>query len=180
MGRRELPEVNAGSMADIAFILLIFFLVSTTLASEKGVKTRLPKWDPNPPPSQEVNERNVLAVDVLEDGSLSVEENYMDFKDLKAEVITHMMNNGASDAYSDTYDEGVINLRTHPDAPYAGYVEAYSNVKAAFDEMRNKYAQDNYGKAYDEFLDNDEEKAWAEDVREKRGLNISEAVIKED
>lgn len=181
MPKRELPEVNAGSMADIAFTLLIFFLVSTTLATDKGEKVMLPKWDTTPKEDRqdvEVHERNVFAVDVLEDGSLVVEGKPFNYKNLKEETITFLMNNGKNSAYSDSYQDAVVNVRTHPDAPYEKYLEVYSNVKKAFNDIRDNYAQQKYGKKYDEF--NENEVAASQDVRSQFPLKLAEKLMDED
>ena len=175
MGRKSIPEINGGSMADIAFIMLIFFIVSTTIASDKGVKVLLPKWDPNPVVEQEISDRNVLAVDILQDGSLSVENNYLDYKELTKESLKHLNNNGRNPLYADNYDEAIINIRTHPEAPYSAYLEAYSNVKKAFEDLRNTYSVQTYGKPY-ETLDDKK----AKEVRDKYKLKIAEAVLKDD
>ena len=178
MPRRELPEVNAGSMADIAFTLLIFFLVSTTLATDKGERVKLPKWNPDAQnEGVEVTDRNVLAIDVLEDGSLAVEGNNFAYNKLEEETVKFLMNNGRNPEYSDNYEQAVINIRTHPEAPYEGYLEAYSNVKAAFDRIRDDYAMKKYGKPYEKFTD--KEAAAAEDVRETDKLKIAEKVMDE-
>jgi biopolymer transport protein ExbD len=68
-------EVNAGSMADIAFLLLIFFLVTTTIASDKGILNILPpKQDPNqPPPEVELNERNIFNILINANDQLLIE-----------------------------------------------------------------------------------------------------------
>jgi len=75
---RGSQEVNAGSMADIAFLLLIFFLVTTTIASDKGILNILPpKQDPNvPPPDIKKNERNIYNVLINANNDLLVEGDY--------------------------------------------------------------------------------------------------------
>lgn len=177
MPKRELPEVSAGSMADIAFTLLIFFLVSTTLATDKGEKVMLPKWNDNPieDTEVEVSDWNVLAVDVLEDGSLALEGNIFPYDNLEEETIKFLTNNGRDPRYSKSYDEAIVNIRVHPDAPYEKYLEAYSNVKAAFDRLRDEYAMQKYGKHYDDFTIQESEAST--DVREKYGLKIAEKVM---
>ena len=65
-------EINAGSMADIAFLLLIFFLVTTTIAEDRGVLVKLPPWSNEPPDTQKMNTRNVYSVLVNADNQLLV------------------------------------------------------------------------------------------------------------
>jgi biopolymer transport protein ExbD len=76
-------EVNAGSMADIAFLLLIFFLVTTTIAEDKGVLVRLPPWSNEPPENLKMNTRNVFSVLVNADDQLLVRGENMRVEDLK-------------------------------------------------------------------------------------------------
>lgn len=186
MPRRDLPEVNAGSMADIAFIMLIFFLVSTTLASDRGIKTLLPKWCPeclDDDTKVEVNERNVLALDVLETGDLSLEGNIFPQKDLKKEVMTFMLNNRRNPLYSDSYEDAIVNIRTHPDAPYEGYLETYSNVRAAFQQMRDDLAMQKFGVHYDDIPggnDNPEGETKRREIKDERPLKLAEAILNTD
>ena len=78
MAKREVPEINAGSMADIAFLLLIFFLVTTTMDVDKGLNRKLPPWDDNPIKEQStVKEKNVFVVLVNGQDQLLVEEEYI-------------------------------------------------------------------------------------------------------
>ncbi len=179
MPRRELPEVNAGSMADIAFTLLIFFLVSTTLATDKGEKVKLPKWIESTADQEptEVSDWNVFAVDVLQDGSLSVEGQPFKYTDLREETVKFLMNNGKNPEYSDSYDAAVVNIRTHPDAPYESYLEAYSNVKGAFSLIRDDYSMRKYGKRYSEFTESEQEAS--DDVRNTYKLKLAEKVMDE-
>ena len=83
MARREIGEINAGSMADIAFLLLIFFLVTTTMEVDAGIGRQLPvKLDINLPPPPPVNERNVLKILANKNDQLLVEESFVRMEDL--------------------------------------------------------------------------------------------------
>ena len=83
MARREIGEINAGSMADIAFLLLIFFLVTTTMEVDAGIGRQLPvKLDINLPPPPPVNERNVLKILANKNDQLLVEESFVRMDDL--------------------------------------------------------------------------------------------------
>ena len=84
MAKRDLPEINAGSMADIAFLLLIFFLVTTTMDSDTGLARTLPPIVPeDEPPPPPIRERNVFAVLLNSQNQLLVEGELMDISDLK-------------------------------------------------------------------------------------------------
>lgn len=74
MAKRESQEINAGSMADIAFLLLIFFLVTTTMDVDSGITRKLPPWEDDPDPtSEKINERNVYVVLINSKNQLLVE-----------------------------------------------------------------------------------------------------------
>ena len=85
MGRRSAPEVNAGSMADIAFLLLIFFLVTTTIETDSGINRKLPPMEEiiDPPI---IKERNIFTVVVNKNNQILVEEKLMDIRDIRKEA----------------------------------------------------------------------------------------------
>ena len=98
MARRSIPEVNAGSMADIAFLLLIFFLVTTDITSNPGIVAKLPprvpKQEQQEPP---INERNLFVVLVNKNNQLFVEDRLMDIKDLRKAAIEFLDNGGGKE-----------------------------------------------------------------------------------
>lgn len=84
MARREIGEINAGSMADIAFLLLIFFLVTTTIEVDAGIGRQLPlKLDTPPPEHQEINERNILKIFANSNDELLVEDKRIEIEELE-------------------------------------------------------------------------------------------------
>jgi biopolymer transport protein ExbD len=159
---RMAQEVNAGSMADIAFLLLIFFLVTTTIASDKGVLNVLPpKQDPNqPPPEIKLNERNIFNILVNANDQLLVEG---DFRDntvgLTEEIKDFILNFGNPDeegqalfnslpaslrnraqrdpASSDHPAPGgaVISIKTNRGTSYERYLEVLDIAKRAYFEI---------------------------------------------
>jgi len=93
MAKRELEEINAGSMADIAFLLLIFFLVTTTMDQEEGLVRVLPRIrDEQAPPPPVIKQRNVFIVKANYRDELLVEDNYASVDDLKELTIEFMTN----------------------------------------------------------------------------------------
>ena len=93
MGRRSAPEVNAGSMADIAFLLLIFFLVTTTIETDSGINRKLPPMEEiiDPPI---IKERNIFTVVVNKNNQILVEEKLMNIQDLRSEAVAFLDNGG--------------------------------------------------------------------------------------
>lgn len=92
MARRQLDEINAGSMADIAFLLLIFFLVTTTMEFDQGITKVLPQKPPEDMPPVILLDRNVLTIQANFNDELMVDEEPLDVKDLKEKVKEFMVN----------------------------------------------------------------------------------------
>ncbi len=152
-------EVNAGSMADIAFLLLIFFLVTTTIASDKGILNFLPpKVDPNvPPPDIKVNERNIFTILINANDQLLVEGEYGSTESLDSDVKSFILNFGAPDeeaqalyntlpaslqslsrrdpVSSDHPGEAIVSIKTNRGTSYDTYLEVFDKVKKAYFEI---------------------------------------------
>ncbi len=150
MARRKLQEINAGSMADIAFLLLIFFLVTTTMESMYGIARKLP---PPPDPHQEippVKERNLLEILINRNDQLMIEDHPAKFSDIKGEVIKHITNFGKDPHYADKPKDAVVNITHDRGTSYKAYITVYNEIIKAYNEVRNKVAIAKYGKPFDE------------------------------
>ena len=90
--RRVSTEINAGSMADIAFLLLIFFLVTTTIVEDKGVLVKLPPWSDTPPETQQLKSRNVFSVLVNAQNQLLVRGEPVKIGDLREKAKEFIIN----------------------------------------------------------------------------------------
>ncbi len=169
-------EVNSGSMADIAFLLLIFFLVTTTIANDKGIAMRLPpKPDPNnPPPDVSKNDRNIFKILANSQDRLLVEDEPMtDVRELKSEIKKFVLNfgkpsvagneiynslpatlrsfvntKGRSPKSSDHPGEAVVSFKADRGTSYELYVKVLDQINAAYNEI---YGQ-RVGISGDEFL----------------------------
>ncbi|MCU0448366.1 MAG: biopolymer transporter ExbD [Bernardetiaceae bacterium] len=132
---RTAPEINASSMADIAFLLLIFFLVTTTIASDKGLSIRLP---PKQDQQQDIKlkERNIFKVLVNSNNQLLVEGEYMGIDNLKDEAKKFIMNNGQDPESSESPEKAVISLKTDRGTRYDVYVKVMDELKKAYNELR--------------------------------------------
>jgi biopolymer transport protein ExbD len=159
---RTSQEVNAGSMADIAFLLLIFFLVTTTIASDKGIQNLLPpKQNPDqPPPEVDLNKRNIYNILINANDQLLIEDEYVENTDLLSEDIKDfLLNFGAPDEEavalfnslpqslkaranrdpnsSDHPMNGgaVVSIKTNRGTSYEKYLEVLDQVKRAYFEI---------------------------------------------
>lgn len=141
--RQGAAEINASSMADIAFLLLIFFLVTTTIDQDKGILHRLPAWTPE---DEEIKapskERNVLEILVNSNNQLLVEQEYIDIEELRPIIIKHLENNGVLPQYSENPQEAIISLKNDRGTDYGTYIQIQNEIKAGYAEVRDKLAKE--------------------------------------
>jgi len=147
-------EINAGSMADIAFLLLIFFLVTTTIDVDKGVLVRLPPWSEDEPETEKLNKRNVYSVLVNANNELLVRGEPADVKMLRENAKNFIINPDNRSDMAETPQKAIISLRNDRGTKYGTYLEVYNELKAAYTELRNVESQKRFGKDF-EFLDRD-------------------------
>ena len=136
--KNQKKEINASSMADIAFLLLIFFLVSTTIEQDKGLLNKLPPIETEKPQAQK--ERNVLEILINANNKVLVEQEYMALKKLKAITVKHIENNGFLQNFSEAPTKAIISLKNHRGTSYETYLMVQNELKAAYNEVRNKEA----------------------------------------
>jgi len=144
--RRKMPELNAGSMADIAFLLLIFFLVVTTIAEDKGIPVILPEYYVGPPGP--VPENNVLTILVNADDEFLVESHPKKVDDIKELVIDFVMNPTKDRNKPLSTEKAIISLQNDVNTSYSMYVKIYSHIHEAYAMMRNQLAQSEYQMDY--------------------------------
>ncbi|MDC3179227.1 biopolymer transporter ExbD [Flavobacteriales bacterium] len=186
MARRSAPEVNAGSMADIAFLLLIFFLVTTTIETDSGINRKLPPMDEiiDPPI---IKERNIFTVVVNKNNQILVEEKPMDLRDIRKEAIAFLDNGGglgdeACDycqgnkdrSSSDNPEKAIISLKNDRETDYKVYISVQNELVAAYNELRDReftrlYPSENmsYVEADKKYSDPRSDKTVKEKLKEK-------------
>lgn len=138
--KREDAETPTSSMADIAFLLLIFFLVTTTINVDTGIGMTLPPQleQEEPPP---VQERNLLRVLVNARGEVLLDDNMSSVNQIREEVRTHVLNYGESPDYSDSPSDAVISLKTDAQTPYRIYIDVLDEIQMAYREIYNSIAR---------------------------------------
>lgn len=170
--KRKLGEFNASSMADIAFLLLIFFLMVTTIDTEQGIIRKLPPIPPPDyePPISENYERNVLRIKVNSRDNLLVEDGYPDISELKEITKKFVLNYGKDKRYSDSPTDAIVSLKGQRGATYDIYIQVQNEVTAAYNEIRNEVALRKYNKVFDECTDAQQKK-----INKEFPMKISEA-----
>jgi biopolymer transport protein ExbD len=167
---RMANEINAGSMADIAFLLLIFFLVTTTIAEDKGVLVKLPQWSEEPPPEMKLNTRNVYSVLVNAQNQLLVRGEIMDIKDLKNNTKIFIANPQKMENMAEAPTKAIISIKNDRGTKYQTYLEVYNELKAAYNELWEESAMVKFGKNLDELTN-----AQQREIRDAIPLVLSEA-----
>lgn len=172
MARRSSPEVNAGSMADIAFLLLIFFLVTTTIETDSGISRKLP-----PIEEQEedviIKQKNIFTVLLNGKDQILVEDELMKLEDIRAAAIEFLDNGGGKGedacdyckgkrdpSSSDNPDKAVVSLKNERETSYAAYISVQNELVAAYTHLRNVRAEELYGESYSEMLKNYRDVNW--------------------
>jgi biopolymer transport protein TolR len=158
--REAPPEVNAGSMADIAFLLLIFFLVTTTIQTDQGITRKLPPIQPeldDPPP---IKEKNIFTVLINRNDQLLVEDKLMDLRELRQAAIEFLDNGGdgscayckgaRNEASSDNPDKAIISLQNDAETSYKAYIAVQNELVAAYYFLRDRECKARYGKTFRE------------------------------
>ncbi|SHH61475.1 ExbD/TolR family protein [Winogradskyella jejuensis] len=159
--RRNAPTVNAGSMADIAFLLLIFFLVTTTISADKGILRKLPNKCVEPPCDITINDRNILKVFVNKENKIMIEDDaIIELSELKDILINFIDNNGEKTCdycngkqlltSSDKPSEAIISLKHDAQTNYGMFISVQDEVSKAYLELRTAYAKSVFNKTPEE------------------------------
>jgi len=162
-------SVNAGSMADIAFLLLIFFLVTTTIAEDKGILVKLPPWTKEQPPTYIVK-RNVFRILVRADDKILAREEEIGLLQLKGKIKNFIANPSNESHLAKDPKKAVVSLQNDRSTSYTTYIGVYNEIKQAYNELRTERAIKEYGKAYDNCSSIEKK-----NIRQQIPLVISEA-----
>ena len=185
-GKRKVPDINSSSTADIAFLLLIFFLITTSMDTDRGLARRLPtppENDKEQKNEDKVKQRNVLQIYLNMYDQLMVNGEIMNVQQLRAktkEFVANKYNDESLpektskevDFFGPTMvtEKHVVSLQNDRSSSYQAYIDVQNELVAAYNELRDELSQEKWGKNYSE-LNEDQQKA----VREIYPQKISEA-----
>ncbi|HOS84157.1 MAG: Biopolymer transport protein ExbD/TolR [Bacteroidetes bacterium ADurb.Bin217] len=175
MARRPFPEINSASMADIAFMLLIFFLVATTMDSDKGIFRVLPPYIDKPIQDEPIKvlDKNLFVVLINKDDRLMVEKKPMHPDDLRKackDFLTNMNNDEADKIYPEYNVEtiegignvkvtkGIVSIQNDRGTSYDKYIEIQNEIVAAYNEVKDEYSKQYFRKPFKD-LNEDQQKA---------------------
>ncbi len=199
MSKRSLPEINAGSMADIAFLLLIFFLVTTTMDVDSGILRKIPEKQKEPQ-IIDVHARNILEVNINKNNEIYVEDEVIDISNLK-KIALNFIDNGAGfdldkkpcnwcqgkkdPTSSDHPKKAVVYISSDRQATYETYINVLDNINEAYATLRNRLSKELYSTSYNELLGQFKKETKNKEsifekiklIREKYPLLVSDAEI---
>lgn len=185
---KPLPALNTTSTGDIAFLLLIFFLVATTMDVDKGIQRRLPPMPDENQKQQDikVNRRNIVVVRINAQDRILAGGTPMDISQVKEKIKEFIVNPANSESLPEkemkdiegfgqyAVSKGVVSLQNDRGTSYSAYLRVQNEIVKAFNEIRDDFAMVNYGSKY---ADLDEEKQRI--VRDAVPQSISEAEPKD-
>ncbi len=184
--KRKVPAMNATSSADIAFMLLIFFLITTSMDTDKGLARRLPPPVPKDQKQDEkidINKRNLLVVLINSNNQVLCGDQFIDIKQLKDKV-KEFIDNPYNDIHKPEKVEedvpffgktmcaskAVISLQNDRGTEYQAYISVQNELAKAYNELRDAVSKEKFGKS---FADLEEEQQKA--VQQIYPQKISEA-----
>ena len=171
--KRQIKEINSSSMADISFLLLIFFLVTTSMNVNTGLSRRLPPPVPanQPDQDQDIKKRNLFVVKINSLNQLLVQGQEISIRELKEKAKEFIKNESNSETLPEKVavnidllgtmeitDNHVISIQNDVDTQYQIYIDVQNEIIGAYNELRNELSKSKFGKIYDE-LDEDQQMA---------------------
>lgn len=159
---KETPEINGGSMADIAFLLLIFFLVATTMDIDTGLSRQMSPYNPEAQNDDQIKERNVYVVLINSNDQILVEGQPMNVHKIREDAKEFLLNpqdkpNLPEKRLVDIefigermVSKGIISLQNDRGTSYGMYIKVQNELVAAYNEVRDEMSMREFGKHFDD------------------------------
>ncbi len=171
--KKEEPEINGSSLADIAFLLLIFFLVVTTIDVDAGIGLVLPPIPDETTPPPPVRDRNLLNILVDAQGRVLMDGDIAVISEVRERVKDFVDNPNDRPDLSESPDDAVVSIKTDRRTPYNVYINMLDEVMGAYAELRNQASQARFGVPYDSLEDDSVEQDEINELFPKR-ISIAE------
>lgn len=165
-------------MADIAFLLLVFFLVTTEIDIDEGINVALPPWSDVPPPPVELNDKNTLTVLINSRNQLLVEEELDDIDNLRKRTVEFLSNNGRNPELSTNPQEAVVSFKGDVGTSYETYIQVYNELRGAYNDLRNDLTRKKTNGRVSKFSDLDRatrDSILIEEIKFEMPIRLSEA-----
>lgn len=181
--RRRSSKINAGSMADIAFLLLIFFLVVSTIEDDVGINRKLPKLCETDDCSIDIDPRNLFTIELNGKNELLINKQLHPVSSLQQRVMDFIDNNGSQSCHycnglqagdsSDNPGSAVISILSSREADYEAFIKVQDELAKAYFALRQRYASSVFNKPVSKLTEEE-----LRQVKEAYPFQISEAELK--
>ena len=168
--KRAFPEIPTASQADIAFLLIIFFIVSTTMDVDTGIYRVLPQWVENVE-APKINKRNTFVVLINKNNDLALNGEFAQLSDIKDRLKEFILNPNNDPNLSEKKEEtiegigkimrsqGIVSLQNDRGTDYGAYIDVQNELVKGFNELRNEFAISHFGKPFDKLTEDEKELA---------------------
>ncbi len=164
MKKRKIAPIGAGSMADVAFLLLVFFLVATTIETDAGLSVVLPAWSEEAQDKTPWEDRNVLSIQINSNDALLVEDEAAQVSDLKERTKQLILKEAESP------QKAIVYIKSDHGTSYDQYIAVYNEIKAGYNQIWDDASMRKFGQHYEDL-----NKRAQKTIREVYPLVISEA-----
>lgn len=183
---KKVPEINASSQADIAFLLLIFFLITTSMDTDSGMFRRLPPYQPDNTEAPKIAKRNIMQILVNKNNDILLEGEEVQINRVKEKTLEFILNTNNDPTLPEKQvksietlgnvevSKGIISLRNDVGTSYETYIAVQDQLAIAFSEARDIKAMGRFGKKFLNLTDEEQEA-----IRKWVPMSISEAEPKQ-
>lgn len=161
-------EIPSASMADIAFLLLIFFMVTTTINVDTGIGMVLPPPVDSKQPPPAIKKRNILNILVNSAGQVLVNDEEASIGQIRELSKKHITNNGVDPKFAESPEKALISVKVDKDTKYDTYIRVFDEINLAYYDLRSALSRQQYGQQYEKLNDNQKK-----DVDDKYKKKIS-------
>ena len=147
---RNSTSIHAGSMADIAFLMLIFFLTTTTINTDQGLDQTLPEDCKTEDCATKLLERNIFEIHLNDRGTCLIQNKISSKEELANQLIDFVENQSGSTIAPENPAEAAIRLEVSRANSYKDYVSIMDEIKAAYLQMRMQYSQEKFSKNFND------------------------------